>query len=56
MTTVQKTYVNIFDDVLHQYLPEHESKEKKPNVIWEYLKALHNKTCPLVEYTDDKDD
>ena len=43
-------------DVLHQYLPEGEVKEKKPNIVWEYLKALHEKTCPMIEYTDDKDD
>lgn len=27
-------------------------KEKDPNVFWEYIKAVHNKFCPSIDFED----
>ena len=34
----------------HYYMPEKERKERKPNIIIEYIKAVKNKLCPIIEY------
>ena len=37
-------------------IPEREPKEpveKEPNLTWEWIKAMHNKACPLLELKDE---
>ena len=42
------------DKALHpEKYPAPKQKIKKPNIIWEFLKAKKQKVCPLIEYIND---
>lgn len=50
---VLSTFIVMATEGLRNRFGKKEKKEKKPNIVWEYLKAKKQKICPILSFDDE---